>query len=317
MTLAVLHSTEEWAERFGKEIRAAVSIGNFDGLHLGHQKILKTLVERARANGQRSCVISFDPHPLRLLRPELAPQMIQTLAQRLAGMEQLGVDAALVLRFDRALSQVSPEDFMERFLVQGLSAGTILVGENFNFGYRGAGNVHLLSAYGKTHRFSVQIVAQVEIGGRVISSTAVRIAISSGNVGDAIPLLGRPFSLTGEIRAGAGRGRTILVPTLNLVPEQELLPKLGVYATECVVTGKTYFSVTNVGTRPTFDGQGVVVESHLFAFREQLTGGPMEVRFHARLREEMKFSGPDALREQIARDIANAEKYFGESKLRK
>ena len=312
MALAVLHSTEEWAGRFGTQVRAALSIGNFDGLHLGHQKILKTLVERARANGQRSGVITFDPHPLRLLRPELAPQMIQTLSQRLAGMEELGLDAALVLRFDRELSQVSPEDFMERILVKGLRAGTILVGANFCFGYRGAGNVHLLSEYGKTHGFAVEIVPPVEIGGRVVSSTAVRTAISSGNVGDAIPLLGRPFSLTGEIRAGEGRGRTILVPTLNLAPEQELLPKFGVYATESVAGGNTYFSVTNVGTRPTFDGQSVTVESHLFGFREQLASGPMEVRFHARLRDELKFSGPDALREQIARDMAKAEKYFSE-----
>jgi riboflavin kinase/FMN adenylyltransferase len=227
-------------------------------------------------------------------------------------MEQLGIDAALVLRFDLALSQVSPEQFMERILVQGLSAGTILVGENFCFGYRGAGNVLLLTEYGKTHGFAVEIVAPVEIGGRVVSSTAVRNAITSGNVAEAIPLLGRPFSLSGEIRAGAGRGRTILVPTLNLVPEQELLPKLGVYATESVVAGKPYFSVTNVGTRPTFDGQGVTVESHLFGFDEQLTSGRMEVRFRARLRDEMKFSGPEALRAQIAQDIAKAEEYFAE-----
>jgi riboflavin kinase/FMN adenylyltransferase len=317
MAFAVLRSTQDWAARFGKEVRAAVSVGNFDGLHLGHQKILRLLTERARTNGQRSCVITFDPHPLRLLRPEQAPPMIQTLSQRLAGMEQMGLDAALVLRFDHALSQVSPKDFMERILVNGLHAGTILVGENFCFGHRGAGDVHLLGEYGKTHGFGVEIVPPVELGGRVVSSTAVRNAITSGNVADAIPLLGRPFSLTGEIRAGAGRGRTILFPTLNMIPEQELLPKLGVYATESSAGGKPYFSVTNVGTRPTFDGQGVTVESHLFGFHELVTSGPMEVQFHARLRDEKKFSGADALREQIARDIAAAERYFAGLKLRR
>jgi riboflavin kinase/FMN adenylyltransferase len=317
MALVVLHSTEEWAERFGTEARAAVSVGNFDGLHLGHQKILKLLMERALASGQRSTVITFDPHPLRLLRPEQAPLMIQTLTQRLAGMEQMGLEAALVLRFDRALSQLSPEEFMQRVLVEGLRAGTILVGANFCFGYRGAGDVHLLSEYGKTHGFVVEIVAPVEIGGRIVSSTTVRNAISSGNVTDAIPLLGRRFSLSGEIRPGDGRGRTILFPTLNLIPEQELLPKHGVYATECVAGGNTHFSVTNVGTRPTFDGQAVTVESHLFGFREQLTSGPMQIRFYARLRDEMKFSGPQALREQIARDIAAAEQYFAGMKLQK
>jgi riboflavin kinase/FMN adenylyltransferase len=134
--------------------------------------------------------------------------------------------------------------------------------------------------------------------------------VSSGNVADAVPLLGRPFSLTGEIRTGAGRGRTVLFPTLNLAPEQELLPKLGVYATECVVAGKVHASVTNVGTRPTFNGQGVTVESHLFGFSEQINSGGLEVRFQARLRDEQKFSGVEELRAQISRDISAAQEYF-------
>ena len=315
MAMAVVHSTGEWRERFGAGARAAISVGNFDGLHMGHQKILKLLVERARESGQRSVAITFDPHPLRVLRPEIAPAMIQTLGQRLSGMEQIGLDAALVLRFDRELSQVTAEEFMQRILVAGLSAGTILVGENFCFGYRGAGNVQMLSEYGKTHGFAVEIVAPVEVGGRVVSSTSVRNAVVSGNVGEANELLGRAFSLSGEIRAGAGRGRQILVPTLNLVPEQELLPKLGVYATESVVAGKNYFSVTNVGTRPTFDGRGVTVESHLFEFGEMVTGGRMEVRFCARIRDEMKFSGAEELRGQIGKDIAAAKEYFAEGKI--
>jgi riboflavin kinase/FMN adenylyltransferase len=143
-----------------------------------------------------------------------------------------------------------------------------------------------------------------------VSSTAIRNAIAEGRVDKAVPLLGHPFSLTGAIRPGAGRGRTILFPTLNLVPEQELLPKLGVYATESVVAGNAFRSVTNVGTRPTFDGQGVTVESHLFGFSEQITGGAMAVRFHSRLRDERKFSGADELRGQIARDIVAAQEYF-------
>ncbi|MGH9680715.1 MAG: bifunctional riboflavin kinase/FAD synthetase [Candidatus Acidiferrales bacterium] len=314
MALMVLHSPEEWAARFGTEGRTALSVGNFDGLHLGHQKLLRLLVARARERGQRAVVITFDPHPLRLLRPEQAPRLIQTPAQRLAGIEQMGVDAAIVLRFDRAFSLISPRDFMERILSDCLRAGTILVGENFCFGHRGAGNVALLAEFGRTRGFDVEIVPPVEVDGRVISSTAIRTAIASGDVANAIPLLGRAFSLTGEIRQGEGRGRTILFPTLNFLPEQELLPKLGVYATESAVGGTAFFSVTNVGTRPTFDGHGVVVESHLFSFSDRVTSGPMEVRFHARLREERKFSGPEALREQIARDMSEAESYFEESR---
>ena len=304
MALTILHSPEEWNSRFGAESRTVLSVGNFDGLHLGHQKILRLLVERARANSQIAAVVTFDPHPLLLLRPEQAPRMIQTLAQRLAGFERMGLDAALILRFDRALSLVSPEEFIQRILVECLHVGTILVGANFCFGHLGAGDVRMLGEFGKVRGFDVEIVPPVEIHGQVVSSTAVRNAIAGGNVGAAIDLLGRPFSLTGEIRRGAGRGRTILFPTLNLVPEQELLPKLGVYATESIINGKAYSSVTNVGTRPTFNGQGVTVESHLFGFDEQVSSGRMEVRFHSRLRDEQKFSGPDQLRAQIARDIA-------------
>jgi riboflavin kinase/FMN adenylyltransferase len=310
MAFLVFNSIEEWASHSADARRTAVTVGNFDGLHLGHQKILQSVRERARATGQRGAVITFDPHPMRVLQPERAPLMIQTLSQRLAGFEQMGLDAALVLRFNRALSLVSPEEFIERILVGGLRAGAILVGANFRFGHRGAGDVRLLGECGKRDGFEVEIIAPVEVGGQIVSSTAIRDAVASGDVAGAIPLLGRAFSLTGEIRAGAGRGRTILFPTLNLTPEQELLPRLGVYATETGVGGKLYASVTNVGTRPTFDGAGVTVESHLFGFSEHLAGGLMEVHFHERIRDERKFSGADELRAQIARDIETAQKFF-------
>lgn len=310
MALTVLHSPQEWSAHFLDKRRAALSVGNFDGLHLGHQKLLSLLVEQARERGLRASVVTFDPHPLRLLRPEQAPAMIQTLSQRLARLEEMGVEAALVLQFNRELSQVSAEEFIEKILVDCLRAGTILVGANFCFGYRGAGDVQLLEKFGKIREFDVQIIPPVEIGGRVVSSTAVRNAIAAGNVAEAIPLLGRPFSLAGEITPGAQRGRTIQFPTLNLATEQELLPKLGVYATETVVEGNKYFSVTNVGTRPTFNGQGVTVESHLFNFNDQVTAGPMTVWFHTRIRDERKFSGADELRGQIAKDVATAKAHF-------
>jgi riboflavin kinase/FMN adenylyltransferase len=312
MDFLVLHSPEEWSAHFGAAERTVLSVGNFDGLHLGHQKILQSVRERACSTGQRSAVVTFDPHPMKVLRPNHAPLMIETLDQRLAGFERMGLDAAVVMRFDRALSLVSAEEFIERILAGCLRVGAILVGENFRFGHRGAGDVRLLSEYGKRRDFIAEIVPPVEVNGQIVSSTAIRNAVAAGNVEGAIPLLGRAFSLTGEIRAGAGRGRTILFPTLNLAPEQELLPKLGVYATGCVVGGRLYSSVTNVGTRPTFDGVGVTVESHLFGFSQTVTSGPMEVRFHARIRDERKFSGPEALRAQIARDVEAAKRYFAE-----
>jgi riboflavin kinase/FMN adenylyltransferase len=315
MAFLLFNTIEEWASRFGDAKRTAVSVGTFDGLHVGHQRILHSVRERARVSEYRSAVITFDPHPMRVLHPDRAPLMIQTLSQRLAGFEQIGLDAALVLRFNHALSLVSPEAFIERILIGGMRTGAILVGANFRFGHRGAGDVRLLGEFGKRDGFDVEIIPPVEVGGQIVSSTAIRGAVSSGNVAGAIPLLGRPFSLTGEIRAGAGRGRTILFPTLNLAPEQELLPKLGVYATESAVGGKLYSSVTNVGTRPTFNGEGVTVESHLFGFSENVARGPMEVRFHERIRDERKFSGADELRAQIARDIEAARKFFSERAL--
>lgn len=315
MAFPVFHSVEDWASQFADARRTAVTVGTFDGLHVGHQKILQAVRERARATGERAAVVTFDPHPMRVVHPNRAPLLIQTLAQRLAGFEAMGLDAALVLHFDQALSLVTAEEFIERILVGGLRAGAVLVGANFRFGHRGAGDVRLLSERGKRDGFVVEIVAPVEVAGQIVSSTAIRGAIASGDVAGAIPMLGRPFSLTGEIRAGAGRGRTILFPTLNLAPEQQLLPKLGVYATECAVGGTLYSSVTNVGTRPTFDGSGVTVESHLFGFSDTLASGPMEVRFHERLRDEQKFSGPDALRAQIARDIEAARRFFSDRNL--
>jgi riboflavin kinase/FMN adenylyltransferase len=315
MAFHVIHTIEDWAAHFGDARRTAVSVGTFDGLHVGHQKILQSVRKRAVANGHRAAVITFDPHPMRVLHPDRAPLMIQTISQRLAGFEQIGLDAALVLRFDHALSLVSPEEFIERILVGGMGASAILVGANFRFGHRGAGDVRLLGEFGKRDGFDVEIVPPVEVGGQIVSSTAIRGAIANGNVAAAIPLLGRAFSLTGEIRAGAGRGRTILFPTLNLAPEQELLPKLGVYATESAVGGKLYSSVTNVGTRPTFNGEGVTVESHLFGFGGNVAVGPMEVRFHSRIRDEQKFSGADELRAQITRDIEAARKFFSERAL--
>lgn len=310
MPIAILHSPEEWTARFGGGARTILSVGNFDGLHLGHQKILRMVLSRARATALTAAAVTFDPHPMRLLRPDQAPRMIQTFSQRLTGLEQMGLDAVLVLRFDRALSLLSPEEFIQNVLMERLHVAGILVGANFCFGHRGAGDARLLTRFGKEHGYDVETVPPVEIGGRVVSSTAIRNAVAEGNVAEAVPLLGRPFSLTGEIRSGAGRGRTILFPTLNFVPEQELLPKLGVYATESAIRGTVFRSATNIGTRPTFDGRGITVESHLFGFNERIANGPMEVRFHTRLRDEQKFSDADQLRAQIARDIAGAQEYF-------
>lgn len=308
---AVLHSTQEWAARYASSGRRAVlSIGNFDGLHLGHQKILRQVIEYAAPQSSIAGVITFDPHPLKVLRPGQAPPMVETIGQRIERFAALGLEAALVLRFDRALAALSPEEFVRGVLVEQLKTEAVLVGENFRFGHRQQGNVETLAELGRRFQFSVHIVEPVAIDGEFVSSTGVRTAIAEGRVDHAARLLGRPFALTGEIVKGAGRGSTVLFPTLNLAPEQELLPKVGVYATETRVEGRLYRSATNVGFRPTFDGTLLGVESHLFDFSREVTKGRLEVRFWERLRDEKKFSGPAELRTQIAADLRECRDYF-------
>ena len=310
MPLVVLHAPEEWAAYSGARRGTVLTVGNFDGIHLGHQKILRGVVERARKTNALAAAVTFDPHPLKVLRPTEAPPLVATLAQRLAGLEQMGLDAALVLRFDLELSRVSPEEFVREILVEKLTVGAVLVGANFRFGHRQAGDATLLCELGRQCGFDVEVIPPVVVRGQVVSSTAIRQAVREGRVEQAARLLGRPFALTGEIRPGTGRGSQLVFPTLNLAPEQELLPAIGVYATETRVGGRLHRSASNVGVRPTFDGRGLTVESHLFDFSEKITSGPMEVRFWKRLREEHKFSGAEALRAQIAKDLARARTFF-------
>lgn len=311
MALAVAHSTEQWIARFGENRKAsAVTIGNFDGVHLGHQKILRRVLDRARAEDRMCAVLTFHPHPSRILRPEAAPPLLQTLEQRLAAVGDLGVDAVLVARFDPALAKLSPEDFVRQFLVDAMRAKVVLIGGNFRFGHRQAGDANLLAQLGRRWEFEVEIVPPVTADGVIVSSTAIRNALREGRLHDARLMLGRPFALAGKIQPGTGQGRKLVVPTLNLATEQELLPKNGVYATEALVGGKTYRAATNVGVRPTFDGARTTIESHLFDFNEILANGDLEVRFWSRLRDERKFSGPAELREQVLRDIDQAKEYF-------
>jgi riboflavin kinase / FMN adenylyltransferase len=311
MALAVVHSPEEWIARFGNpRRRSAVTIGNFDGVHLGHQQILHSVLDRARRTGALAAVLTFYPHPARVLRPAEAPALLETLDQRLAAIGAAGIDAALVTRFDAELASVAPEDFVLRFLLDTMAAQTILVGGNFRFGHRGAGDIKLLGELGKRWGFAVEIVPPVVENGVVVSSTAIRTAIRDGRVDEARRMLGRAYALEGEIRTGTGQGRKLVVPTLNLATGQEVLPKNGVYATEAIVAGKTYRAATNVGLRPTFDGARITIESFLFDFSDCLTSGKLEVRFWHRLRDERKFSGPAELREQVLKDIDQAKEYF-------
>ncbi len=310
MPFTVVHSPAEWAATFGPDARAVLTIGNFDGVHLGHQQIVKGVVERARREENIAAALTFWPHPLRIVRPEIAPPLIETLAQRLEHLKKLGLDAVFVLPFDHAVASLAPEDFVRRILVDALHTRAVRVGENFRFGHRQAGNVPLLSGLGHALGFDVECVSPVIVRGVIVSSSAIRAAITNGYMMPAARLLRHPFSLAGEICTGTGTGRRFVFPTLNLATEQELLPARGVYATETIVRGRAYHSATNIGVRPTFDGTKLSIETHLFDFSEEITSGQMEVRFWHRLRDEKKFSGPEALRAQIQCDIAQARSFF-------
>jgi riboflavin kinase / FMN adenylyltransferase len=311
MAIAILNSPAEWIARFGETRKpTAVTIGNFDGVHVGHQKILRGVIERARSTDAMSAVLTFYPHPARVLRPDVAPGLLETLPLRLSEFAALGIDAALVLKFDQELANASAEEFAQEFLVETLRTRAVLVGTNFRFGHKQAGDVKLLAQLGRQNGFAVEIVEPVLVDGCVVSSSTIRQAVSGGRAEEARSMLGRPFALSGEIRTGAGLGRKLVVPTLNLATEQEILPKTGVYATEVVVGGSSYQAVTNVGVRPTFDGKQLAIESHLLDFSETVTSGEMTVKFLARLRDEQKFSRPEALREQILKDIERAKELF-------
>ncbi|MGH7838063.1 MAG: bifunctional riboflavin kinase/FAD synthetase [Candidatus Binataceae bacterium] len=312
MAMPVLHSAAEWSAHIGERRQPVVmTIGNFDGVHRGHQAILARVRERAAELNAASAVLTFFPHPARVLRPASAPLLIETLPQRLRDLEAQGAGSVLVLRFDAEMARISAEDFVRIFLAEAMRARGVLVGENFRFGHRQTGDVKMLAALGGKYGFEVGIVPPVEEGGVIISSSGIRLAVRGGRVEDARKMLGRPFALAGEIRPGTGVGRKLVVPTLNLTTEQELLPQNGVYATEAEVRGKLYRAATNIGTRPTFDGTRLAIESHLFGFYEDLKDGPLEIRFHTRIRDERKFSGAVELKAQVLHDVEAAKKYFG------
>jgi riboflavin kinase/FMN adenylyltransferase len=311
--LSAFSSSQAWASRYAAFGHTSVlAIGNFDGIHLGHQAILRATVERARALGAVSTALTFDPSPRKVLRPESAPLRLSTNAQRMEWFNLLGLEAVVVLPFTLDLARLSPEEFVEQILLRDLHVKAVLVGENFRFGHKQAGDVKLLSELGAKYGFDVVIVPPVVYHGEVVSSTIIRREVAEGDVSHAARLLGRAFALTGEVVSGTGTGRRFTFPTLNLAAEQELLPARGVYITRSCLEGETrsYRSVTNIGMRPTFNGSALSIETHLLDTQLATTPTRMEVRFWKRLREEKKFSGPEELRAQIAADIARANKFF-------
>jgi riboflavin kinase / FMN adenylyltransferase len=285
---------------------SVLALGTFDGLHLGHQQVIGRTVDRARSCGGRSVAVTFEPHPLEVLRPSTEPVLLTTIEERLSLLSPLGVDVALVLAFDLAFSHTPAQVWMDEILAERLGARAIFAGSSYTFGHHREGTAQRLAEWGRGRGIDVTLVPAVLIGGEPVSSTRIRGALREGLVDEAARLLGRRYRLHGQVISGEGRGRTIGYPTANLgvYSPRKILPKVGVYATFAEVGGRWFGGATNVGRRPTFGGTHITVETHLLEFGGHLAGEAMALEFVRRIREERAFSGPEALRRQIGEDVA-------------
>jgi riboflavin kinase/FMN adenylyltransferase len=289
-----------------------LALGNFDGLHRGHQKILDRLRRVAAERGATSVVMIFDPHPPRIVRPDKAPPLLMTKTQKLEALARAGVQGAAIVRFTPELSRWSPETFVQAVLVDWLHVAEVWVGANFLFGHDRAGNFTLLRALGARYGFKTEKIDPVRYKDFVVSSTRIRRLVAEGRVDEAGALLGRQYYVDGTAVRGDGRGRTIGFPTANLCTENELLPPHGVYATTATIDGVVRPSVTNIGVRPTVDRSGrTTMETHIFDVDRDLYGATIRVGFVLRLRDERAFDSVDALRDQIAADCDRARVLFG------
>jgi len=292
------------------------TIGNFDGVHRGHRRVIAEVITRARLLGGSSLAITFDPHPARVLRPEQPLRLITPLERKLELLATAGLDATLVLPFDDALRRTSARDFAANVLVGASHVTEIHEGESFRFGYQAQAEVHSLEALGRELGFAVVVDAPFRLRGAAVSSSRIRALIGAGNVSAARALLGRPFAIDSTPAPGRGYGTRYAVPTINLAPYTELLPANGVYVTTLTIgageAAESFEAVTNVGNRPTFGADSFAVESHLLNFHpiELSETTPLRLAFLRRLREERRFSSTEALRDQISLDVRAAKRYF-------
>ncbi|MGH7316175.1 MAG: bifunctional riboflavin kinase/FAD synthetase [Candidatus Rokuibacteriota bacterium] len=294
---------------FPPELRPSVAaLGAFDGIHLAHAKILDTAVERARAIGVSAVACTFDPHPTAVLRPERAPAPIATLEENLARMAERGLDATLVIPFTVDFSRMEAETFVDEVLAKTLGAREVVVGFNHTFGRGARGTAALLRDLGLRAGFVAHVLPPLQVNGVTVSSSAIREALRDGDVDLAQDFLGRPYSVTGTVQRGAGRGRTLGFPTANLRPDRPLVLAAGVYAARARWDGGRADAVVNLGYRPTFEEAQYWVEAYLFDFAGDLYGRALTLDFLCRIRAEMKFGGVEALKAQVQADMTEARR---------
>lgn len=293
--------------------RTVVTIGNFDGVHLGHRAILARVCRRARELGGQAVAVTFDPHPLKVLRPDTEVPMLTTSAQKVQLLADSGIEAVVVLPFTQEFAALPARDFVTRYFCERLHVREVVVGHDYCFGRGREGNINLLKEMGRNHGFTVQVVWAVEAQGAVVSSSLIRALVRLGKVEEAAQLLGRTYAVAGRVVRGKGRGAKLLgVATANIRPENELLPAQGIYAVKVRRGAATLAGVANIGTCPTFDNIELSLEVHLLDFQEDLYGESLQVEFVARQREERRFTSLEALAAQIQRDIAQAREILGQ-----
>jgi riboflavin kinase/FMN adenylyltransferase len=286
---------------------AIITIGNFDGIHIGHRQIMTRLVSEARQKNRKAVVMTFDPHPKMVLHPDYKPfYLITTVEEKVNLLEELGVDAIIFIPFSREFARMSAESFVRDLLWEKLQVHKIFIGHNYRFGNDKKGNDEYLKAFGKTLGFDVEVISAVTVDGMDVSSTRTRDAILVGWVKEAAKMLGRPYNLRGMVVAGYRRGEGLGFPTANIEPEKVLVPLRGVYAVNAEIDGGLYQGVLNIGFNPTFGNDKLSIEMHILDFNKDIYGKTVNVLFVDRIRDEVKFTGPDALIAQIEQDVSRA-----------
>lgn len=297
---------KELSELKAPVCRTVLTIGNFDGVHLGHREIFRRVVQKARELDGTAAVVTFEPHPLRVLAPEKAPLQLNTGEEKIRLLAASCIDLLVILTFNRQLAEMSAEDFVRDILVGKLGVQHLIVGYDYAFGHNRQGDTAFLAAQAKLYDFSIEILKPIRAEQQAHSSTAIRRCLQDGRVADAVKVLGRNFTLDGEVVHGEGRGRKLGFPTANLLTQKEILPREGVYAVKVKWREDYYDGVINIGRRPTFDGVAPTLEIHLLDFQADLYGERLRIYFVDRLRDELRFSSIEALQEAVVADIAHA-----------